>query len=209
MTAYTSDVRLSTIVPTILSTGLYHAAHTAYDTNVSPRWRRNDMRFSHFGCAVRPYCHRFVFRHGVSYLCSIVTITIRFTVHKYGMSQANIDKLQRVQNILARVVVGAPWTSRSPYSSRFTLVTCWSSYYLQTVSHHLENTSYLSASVVSTCLNSFLTIFHPDPCIIPIQISLPDQPVLLATFPLGPFLCLHLLLLFTCTYSFYRHAIHL
>ena len=26
------------------------------------------------------------------------------------------------------------------------------------------------------------------------QISLPDQPVLLATFPLGPFLCLHLLL---------------
>jgi len=29
----------------------------------------------------------------------------------YGMSQANIDKLQRVQNILARVVVGAPCTS--------------------------------------------------------------------------------------------------
>ena len=28
----------------------------------------------------------------------------------YGMSQANIDKLQRVQNILARVVVGAPCT---------------------------------------------------------------------------------------------------
>jgi len=31
----------------------------------------------------------------------------------YGMSQANIDKLQRVQNILARVVVGAPWTCSS------------------------------------------------------------------------------------------------
>ena len=46
----------------------------------------------------------------------------------------------------------------------------------------------------STCLNSFLTIFHPDPCILPIQISLPDQAVLLATFPLGPFLCLHLIL---------------
>ena len=29
------------------------------------------------------------------------------------MSQANIDKLQCVQNILARVVVGAPWTSSS------------------------------------------------------------------------------------------------
>ena len=31
----------------------------------------------------------------------------------YGMSQANIDKLQHVQNILAQVVVGAPWTSSS------------------------------------------------------------------------------------------------
>ena len=47
---------------------------------------------------------------------------------------------------------------------------------------------------LSTCLNSFLTIFRPDPCVLPIQISLPDQPVLLATFPLGRFLCLHLLL---------------
>jgi len=45
-----------------------------------------------------------------------------------------------------------------------------------------------------TCLNSFLTIFHPDPCVLPIQIFLLDHPVLLATFPLGPFLCLHLLL---------------
>jgi len=47
---------------------------------------------------------------------------------------------------------------------------------------------------LSTYLNSSLTIFHPDPCVLPIQISLPDQPVLLATFPLGHFLCLHLLL---------------
>ena len=29
----------------------------------------------------------------------------------------------------------------------FTLVTCWSAYYLQTVSHHLENTLYLWASL--------------------------------------------------------------
>ena len=28
-----------------------------------------------------------------------------------------------------------------------TLVTCWSLYYLQTVPHHVENTSYLSASI--------------------------------------------------------------
>ena len=47
---------------------------------------------------------------------------------------------------------------------------------------------------LSTSLNSFLTIFCPDPCVLPIQISLLDHPVLLATFPLGPFLSLHLLL---------------
>ena len=45
-------------------------------------------------------------------------------------------------------------------------------------------------NAVLYCLNSFLAIIHPDPCILPIQISLPDQPVLLATFPLGSFLCL-------------------
>ena len=32
----------------------------------------------------------------------------------YGMSQANINRLQRVQNILARVVARAPWTVSSP-----------------------------------------------------------------------------------------------
>jgi len=40
---------------------------------------------------------------------------------------------------------------------------------------------------LSTCLNSFLTVFHPDPCVLPIHISLPVHPVLLATFPLGSF----------------------
>ena len=50
----------------------------------------------------------------------------------YGMSQANIDKLQRVQNILARVVVGTSSTYENP--SRFTLVTCWPSYYSLPVS---------------------------------------------------------------------------
>jgi len=28
----------------------------------------------------------------------------------YGMSQANIDRLQRVQNVLVGVVAQAPWT---------------------------------------------------------------------------------------------------
>jgi len=45
---------------------------------------------------------------------------------------------------------------------------------------------------LSTSLNSFLAVFRPD--VLPIQISLPNHPVLLATFPLGPFLCLRLLL---------------
>jgi len=50
------------------------------------------------------------------------------------MPQANIDKLQRLQNILARVVVGAPWTSRSldirrdlqwlPFGHRITYKLC-------------------------------------------------------------------------------------
>jgi len=47
---------------------------------------------------------------------------------------------------------------------------------------------------LSTSLNTFLTIFLPDLCVLSIQISLLDHPVLLATFSLGPFLCLHLLL---------------
>ena len=64
------------------------------------------------------------------------------------VEHANIDKLQRVQNILVQVVVGAPWTSSLLNIRRdLHLVTCWSSYCLQTVSHHLENTSYLSASL--------------------------------------------------------------
>jgi len=111
----------------------------------------------------------------------------------YGMSQANSDKLQRVQqNILARVVVGAPWTSSTlnirrdlhwlPGDHRITYK----------LSHNLVK-HFIPLSL-STCLNSVRTIFHPDPCVLPIQISLLDQPVSLATFPLGPFLCLHLLL---------------
>ena len=42
-------------------------------------------------------------------IIGIITQTLRVI----GMSQANIDKLERVQNILARVVVGAPRTSSS------------------------------------------------------------------------------------------------
>jgi len=40
------------------------------------------------------------------------------------MSQANIDKLERVQNILARVVVGAPRTSSSLNIRRDFILNC-------------------------------------------------------------------------------------
>ena len=52
----------------------------------------------------------------------------------YGMSQANINRLQRVQNILSRVVARAPWTVSSvdirrdlhwlPVSHRITFKLC-------------------------------------------------------------------------------------
>ena len=65
----------------------------------------------------------------------------------YGMSQANIDKLQRVQNILAGCSRStALWTTSSLNILR-DLHWLPVTYYLQTVSHHLENTSYLSASL--------------------------------------------------------------
>jgi len=118
------------------------------------------------------------------------------------MSQANIGKLQRVQNrpILAPVVVGAAWTSSSlnirrdlhwlPVGHRITYKLCLTTWKTLNTSQPL----YLS--------ELFLTIFRPDPCLLPTQISLPDHPVLLATFPLGPFLCLHLLLGTLYLYTF-------
>ena len=84
----------------------------------------------------------------------------------YGMSQANIDKLQRVQNILVRVVVGAPWTSSSLNICRdytgYLLVIVLPTNCVSPPGKHFIPLS------LSTCLNSFLTIFHPDPCILPI-----------------------------------------
>ena len=68
----------------------------------------------------------------------------------------------------------------------------------------------------STSLNSLiLTIFRPHRILAFFQYKSPHQTTryyrLLATFPLRPFLCLHLLLgtLYTCTHSFYRQPIRL
>ena len=110
------------------------------------------------------------------------------------MSQANIDKLERVQNILARVVVGAPRTLILAY---WTFVVIYIGYLLVIVLPTNCLITWKTLQPLDICLNSFLTIFHPDACVLPIHITLPDQPVLLATFPLGPFLCLHLLLIGT------------
>ena len=84
------------------------------------------------------------------------------------MSQANIDKLglQRVQNILARVVVGAPWTSSSlnirrdlhwlPVGHRITYKLClttWKTintsqplYLSELISHYLPHRSLRSSN---------------------------------------------------------------
>ena len=84
----------------------------------------------------------------------------------YGMSQANTDKLQRVQNILARVVVGAPWTSNSliirrdlhwlPVGHRITYrlrLTTWKTlhtsqplYLSELISHYLPHRSLRSSN---------------------------------------------------------------
>jgi len=75
------------------------------------------------------------------------------------MSQANIDKLERVQNILARVVVGAPRTSSSlnirrdlhwlPVGHRITYK----------LSYHLENT------LASLCLSELISHYLPPRCL--------------------------------------------
>jgi len=114
----------------------------------------------------------------------------------YAVSQAN--KLQRVQNILARAAVGAPCTCSTlnirrdlhwlPVGHRITYK----------LSHYLENASYLSASLLSELIS------HYVPCRSLRSSktkSLPDHAVLLATFPPEPFLCLHLVL-----GTFYLHT---
>ena len=82
-------------------------------------------------------------------LIGIITQTLGLRV--IGMSQANIDKLERVQNILARVGVGAPRRTSTSLNIRRDLhwlpVGHRITYKLCLTSHHLENTSYLSASL--------------------------------------------------------------
>ena len=117
------------------------------------------------------------------------------------MSQANIDKLQRVQNILARVVLRAPWTSSSlnirrdlhwlPVGHRIIYklrLTTWKTrhtaqplYLPELISHYLPPRSLHSSNAN--------------------RLTRPAG-IILATFPLGPFLYLHLLLgtLYLCTF---------
>ena len=91
-------------------------------------------------------------------------------------------------------IVVAPWTFsswkvRRDYNTSYLLVIV-----LPTTCVSPPGKQLIPLSL-STSLNSFLTrpIFRPDRCVL-IQISLPDHPILLATFPLGPFLCLCILL---------------
>jgi len=88
----------------------------------------------------------------------------------HSMSRANVDKLQRVQNILARVVVGAPRTSSSlnirrdlhwfHVGHRITYKLClttWKTlhtsqplYLSELISHYLPSSRAFSVSVPST-----------------------------------------------------------
>jgi len=81
--------------------------------------------------------------------------------------------------VVARVVVRAAWTSSSvnirrdlhwlPVGHCITYKLCLTTW--KTL--HTSQPFYLSEII------SFLTIFRPDPCVLPIRISLPDHPVLL------------------------------
>jgi len=61
---------------------------------------------------------------------------------------------------------------------------------------------------LSTCLNSSLTTFHPDPCVLPIQNLLTRPPGITSNFSSRAFsvsaVCTFYLELSTCTHSFYR-----
>jgi len=154
-------------------------------------------------CPIHPCTYlliQFSIGHSPILLCNSAHIRQKWSITVpcsvlYGTSQASIDKLQRVQNIPARVAVGAPWTSSSfnirrdlhwlPVGHRITYKLClttWKTlhtsqplYLSELISHYLSPRSLRSSNT------NLLT-------------TLPDQPVLLATFPLGPFLCLYLLL---------------
>ena len=139
----------------LLCSHMREGVKQCYDQSVSFNLAKRNSTIA-WTCPIHPCTYLpipFSIGHSPILLCNSAHIRQKWSITVpcsvlYGTSQANIDKLQRVQNILARIVVGAPWTSSSlNISSRFTLVTCWSSYYLQTVSHHLENTSYFSASL--------------------------------------------------------------
>jgi len=120
------------------------------------------------------------------------------------MSQANINKLQCVQNVLARVVAGASWTVSStdirgnlhwlPVSHRVTFKLCLSTW------------KTLHTAQPPTCLNLSPATIHPEPCVLPTQIFWPDLPASLLIFLLEHFLfphhqlgihCLHISALLT------------
>jgi len=107
----------------------------------------------------------------------------------YGMSQANINRLQRMQNILTRVVARAPWTVSS-------LDICRDLHWLP-VSHRINfKLCLLTWKTLHTARRPYLSelITHylpPRAYALPTQIFWPDLPASLVTSPLRHFLFPH------------------
>jgi len=96
----------------------------------------------------------------LSHFPTLRAVLLKMNQVLYGMSQVNIDKLQRAQNILTRVVVGALRTSSSLNVLR--------NFYWLPVGHRI---------IYRLCLTTWKTLNtfqRPDPCVLPIQIS-PSQ----------------------------------
>ena len=126
----------------------------------------------------------------------IITQTLRVI----GMSQANIDKLERVQNILARVVVGAPRRTSSSLNIRRDL-------HWLPVGHRIT---------YKLCLTTWKTFHTSQPLYLSELIShyLPCRSLCSSSTNFltrsGLFcVCTFYLELSTCTHSFYRYPIDL
>ena len=90
-----------------------------------------------------------------------------FNTVLYAMAQANINRLQRVQNILVRVVVRAPWTVSSsdirrdfhwlPISYCVTFKLCLITWKTLHIAHSLYLSELITHYLPSRALRSFTT----------------------------------------------------
>jgi len=125
------------------------------------------------------------------------------------VEHANIDKLQRVQNILVQVVVGAPWTSSLlnirrdlhwlPVCHRITYKLCLTTWKTLDTSRPLYLSELISHYLPCRSLRFSNTNLLTRP------------PGITSNFSCSGFFCVctFYLELSSCTHSFYRYPIHL